>query len=322
MSSPRFFFGAVAALSIAACHRPQPPMDEHVAHMAAGDISLPAVAASNQQGDLSLPASAIHSAARLASSPRHGEWVKVAWEPGSKDSLMAYIVYPSTNNPKSPVVVVVHEIYGLSTWVRAVADQAAAAGFIAIAPDLTSRLRGGPSMDSLTADSASKLTRSLPSTERNKGIAAVARYAMSQPAAAPKYGVIGFCWGGGTVWMHAVNGGIPGYSGGVAFYGLPPMNGAVPNGDSLAKINKPVMMFNGAKDTRTGAPMPAVDSAMRALNKSYYGKNFPGAVHGFMRAQDDPKPTRDEAEEQANLAAAKEAWPQTIAFLKKNMGMM
>lgn len=321
MSSPRVFAAACALVSLAACHR-QPPMDEHMAHMSAGDLALPAVAASNQQGDITLPASSMHSAARLASSPRHGEWVKVAWEPGSRDSLMAYIVYPSTNNAKSPVVVVVHEIYGLSTWVRAVADQAAAEGFIAIAPDLTSRVRGGPSMDSLSTDSASKLTRPLSSAERNKGIDAVARYAMSQPAAAQKYGVIGYCWGGGTVWMHAVNGGIPGYSGGVAFYGLPYMNGAVPNGDSLAKINKPVMMFNGAKDTRTGAPMPAVDSAMKALNKSYYSKNFPGAIHGFLRAQDDPKPTRDEAEEQANLAATKEAWPQTVAFLKKNMGMM
>jgi len=292
-----------------------------MAHMSAGDLALPAVAASNQQGDMSLPASSMHSAARLASSPRHGEWVKVAWEPGSKDSLMAYIVYPSTTNAKSPVVVVVHEIYGLSTWVRAVADQAAAAGFIAIAPDLTSRVRGGPSMDSLTTDSASKLTRPLSSAERNKGIDAVARYAMSQPAAAQKYGVIGYCWGGGTVWMHAVNGGIPGYSGGVAFYGLPYMTNGVPNRDSLAKINKPVMMFNGAKDTRTGAPMPAVDSAMKALNKWYYSKDFPGAIHGFLRAQDDPRPTRDEAEEQANLAATKEAWPQTVDFLKKNLGM-
>ena len=76
--------------------------------------------------------------------------------------------------------------------------------------------------------------------------------------------------------MHAVNGGVPGYSGGVAFYGLPYMNGAVPNGDSLAKINKPVMMFNGAKDTRTGAPMPAVDSAMKALEQVVLRQELPG----------------------------------------------
>jgi carboxymethylenebutenolidase len=99
----------------------------------------------------------------------------------------------------------------------------------------------------------------------------------------------------------------------------------------LAKIKVPVMMFNGAKDARTGAGMPGVDSVMKALNKSYYGKNFPGAIHGFARAQDDPRPLSArgnetqadvDAERQANLAAIKEAWPQTIAFFKKNMGMM
>lgn len=327
MSMPRIFAAACAAAALAACHR-QPAMDDHTAHMSPSDRAGSAATPSATLGDLSLPASAVHSAARLAASPRHGEWVRVPWEPGSKDSLEAYIVYPSTTNAKTPVVVVVHEIFGLSAWIRAVADQAAAAGFIAIAPDLTSRLRGGPSADSISADSARKLTGMLSPAERNRGIAAVARYAMSQPAAAQRYGVIGYCWGGGTVWMHAVNGGIPGYSGGVAFYGLPYFANGAPIRDSLAKINKPVMMFNGAKDTRTGSGMPPVDSAMKALGKSYYGKNFPGAIHGFLRAQDDPRAPRGqetqadvEAEEQANLAATKEAWPQTIEFLKKNLGM-
>ena len=91
----------------------------------------------------------MHTAARLASSPRHGEWVESPWEPGSKDSIEAWIVYPTNSNAKTPVVVVIHEIFGLSNWVRAVADQAAAEGFIAIAPDLNSRVRGGPSMDSI-----------------------------------------------------------------------------------------------------------------------------------------------------------------------------
>ena len=67
--------------------------------------------------------------------------------------------------------------------------------------------------------------------------------------------------------------------------------------------------------------MPAVDSAMKVLGKNYLGKNYEGAVHGFLRAQDDPKATRDEAEEQANLAAAKDAWPRTVEFLKKNLGV-
>ena len=121
--------------------------------------------------------------------------------------------------------------------------------------------------------------------------------------------------------MHAVNGGAQGFGGGVAFYGLPYMNGAVPNADSLKKINAPVMLFNGSKDARISAAMPAVDSAMKALGKNYVGTNYDGAVHGFMRSQDDPKATRDLAEEAANLAATKDAWPRTVAFLKRNLGV-
>lgn len=305
---------------LTACHRAG-PVDEHMAHMSAADMSAPRVSNSSVQGTPGLPASANNAQARVAASPRHGEWVKVAWEPGSSDSLMAWIVYPSTSRAKSPVVVVVHEIFGLQTWVRGVADQVAADGFIAIAPDLISRVRGGPSTEELSGDSARKLIQGVSAADRNKGIAAVARYAMSQPSAAPKYGVIGYCWGGGTVFMHAVNGGVNGYSGGVAFYGLPYMNGAVPNGDSLAKITKPVMLLSGSKDQRIGAAMPAVDSAMKALKKDYSGTNYEGAVHGFLRAQDDPKATRDPAEEAANLAATKDAWPKTLAFLRKNLGV-
>ena len=185
--------------------------DEHMSHMAAGDMAAPSTANSASQGNMSLPPSNnIDAAARLAASPRHGEWVKIAWEPGSKDSLMAWIVYPSTSNAKSPVVVVVHEIFGLSTWVRGVADQVAADGFIAIAPDLDLTVRGGPSTDELSGDSARKLIRRRELRRAQQGIDAAASYAMSQPSAAPRYAVIGYCWGGGTVWMHAVNGGIDG----------------------------------------------------------------------------------------------------------------
>jgi carboxymethylenebutenolidase len=312
---------AIAGL-VSACHQ-APSLDDHMAHMSSSDVAAPRVAASGNQGTPGLPASNNNAAGRLAATPRHAEWVKVAWEPGSSDSLMAWVVYPSTSRAKTPVVVVVHEIFGLSTWVRGVADQVAAEGFIAVAPDLLSRVRGGPTADELSGDSARKIIQGVNSTERNKGIAAVARWAMSQPSAAPRYAVIGYCWGGQTVFQHAVNGGVTGFSGGVAFYGLPYMNGTVPNGDSLAKIKAPVMLLNGSKDARIASAMPAVDSAMKALRKNYSGTNYEGAVHGFLRAQDDPKTTapRDTAEEAANLAATKDAWPKTVAFLKKNLGV-
>ena len=313
----RVLLASSVAIAIAACHN-RANTDEHVAHMSGGDMASPAVAAAGQ-GNAALPPSNNAAAARLAASPRHGEWVKLAWEPGSSDSLMAWIVYPSTSSARTPVVVVVHEIFGLSTWVRGVADQVAADGFIAIAPDLVSRARGGPSTTELSGDSARKLISGVSTAERNRGIIASARYAMSQPSAAPRYAVIGYCWGGSTVWAHAVNGGTTGYSGGVAYYGLPYMNGAAPNGDSLSKIMKPVMLLNGSKDARIGAAMPAVDSAMKALGKSYVGINYEGAIHGFLRAQNDPKAQRDEAEEQANLTATKDAWPRTLEFLRRNL---
>ena len=309
----------VVAGLLAACHQAAPPADDHMAHMSAADLNAPRVSSSESQGTAGIPASANNAQARIAASPRHGEWVKLAWEPGSSDSLMAWIVYPSTSRAKTPVVVVVHEIFGLQTWVRGVADQVAADGFIAIAPDLNSRVRGGPSTQELSGDSARKLIQGVTPAERNKGIAAAARYAMAQPSAEQRYAVIGYCWGGSTVWMHAVNGGIKGYSGGVAYYGTPYLTGPVPNGASLAKINKPVMLLNGSKDQRIAAAMPAIDSAMKALKKEYSGTNYEGATHGFLRAQDDPKATRDPAEEAANLAAAKDAWPKTLAFLRKNL---
>jgi carboxymethylenebutenolidase len=294
--------------------------DDHIAHMSTADLVSPIGTAAPAQPGSGLPPSNNAARARLASSPRHAEWVKIPWEPGSSDSLMAWMVYPSTTTARTPVVVVVHEIFGLSSWVRGVADQVAADGFIAIAPDLVSRVRGGPSTEELSGDSARKIIQGVNMGERNRGIVAAARYAMSQPSAAPRYAVIGYCWGGATVFGHAVHGGTSGFSGGVAYYGITYVTNGVPNADSLGRINKPVMLLNGSKDQRIAAAMPAIDSVMKALRKDYTAVNYPGAIHGFLRAQDDPRAQRDEAEEQANLAATKDAWPRTLAFLRKNLG--
>ncbi|MCC6317174.1 MAG: dienelactone hydrolase family protein [Gemmatimonadaceae bacterium] len=307
--------------------------DDHAAHMNAADLQAPVAPRTfdlSQQGQAGLPASNNAAAARLAASPRHGEWVKFPSAPGSADSIMAWIVYPEARE-KAPVVVVVHEIFGLATWVRGVADQVAADGFIAIAPDFLTRVRGGPSTVELRGDTARALIAGVNIEERNRIIAAAASYAMMQPAATQKYGVIGYCWGGSTTFAHAVNGGVKGFSGGVAFYGAPFMAGgspatattaavpASPVADSLAKIRTPIMLLNGSKDARIGAAMPAIDSIMKAQRKDYVGVNYEGAVHGFLRAQDDPRAQRDPAEEAANLAATRDGWPRTIAFLRKNL---
>src|SRR2546422_11348591 len=71
---------------------------------------------------------------RLNSSPRHGEWVEI--KSGDR-TIKAFVVYPERKD-KAPVVIVIHEIFGLSEWVRGLCDQLAENGVIAIAPDLLS----------------------------------------------------------------------------------------------------------------------------------------------------------------------------------------
>lgn len=308
----------VAGLS-AACAR-QASMDEHAGH----DMSAMGGSAMATAG---LPPSASQTAARLASSPRRSEWVKVAWEPGSPDTVGAFVVYPAKTSARTPVVIVVHENTCLISWNRGVADQVAAEGFIAIAPDLCSKARGGPINQEVPRDQMQAILPQVTPAIRNAEIAAVAKWGMSLPDAWPRYAVIGYCWGGGTVWMHAVNGGIAGYSGGVAFYGTAYNNSV----DSLAKINKPVLMLNGANDARIGAQLPAIDSIMKANKKDYAFQNYKDAIHGFLRAQGDSAFVRDSTAPdgrrlntvamQGNTAATADAWPRTVAFLKKNLGV-
>jgi carboxymethylenebutenolidase len=312
-------------------------MDDHMAHMSRDDLMAPVSGpyVDEQPGIQGLPPSNSQAAARLRSSPRHGEWVKAPYAPGSLDSLMLWVVYPFSKDSRSkaPVVVVVHEIFGLSSWVRAVGDQVAADGFIAVAPDFLSRARGELTSTELAPDSARRLIASVDAAERNRIIIAAANYAMMLPSAQQTYAVIGFCWGGQTTFMHAVHGGVKGFAGGVAYYGLPYITGGTPatattaavpasvNADSIGRIRVPMMLLNGSKDARIAAAMPALDSMMKAMSKPYTGINYEGAVHGFLRAQDDPKATRDPAEEAANLAASKDAWPRTIAFLRQQLGV-
>ena len=298
---------ALAGL-VAACSRePAPPVasaanvDPHSGHVMEMSGAAVADPMSASQGTAGIPAGAADAAARLANSTRHGEWVKVAWEPGSSDSLMAWVVYPEVKK-KAPVVVVIHEIFGLSTWVRGVADQLAADGFIAVAPDLLSRARGGPSSDELRSDSATKLIRGVTVAEMNKGVAAAANYGLSLPAASKKYGVVGYCWGGSASFNHAVYNN-KGLAAAVVYYGTSPAK------DSMPRIQVPVLGLYGGNDARVNATIGVADTTLRALNKSYTYSIFDGAGHGFLRAQDQP----------ANLEAARKAWPMTIDFFRKHL---
>jgi carboxymethylenebutenolidase len=326
MKIPLIAVSTITAVSLIACSR----------GATVGSPSSSAVAAAPPwaiaivQQDGQVPASNQTAAARLAASPRKGEWVKIPWGDGRNDSLMAWVVKPQNLSAanKAPVVVVVHEIFGLSTWVRGVADEFAARGFIAIAPDLASRVRGGPTTKELPNDSSGIFRNpGIPMADRNAGIVSVARYAMSQPNAIQKYGVVGFCWGGQTTWGHAIHGGAPGFAGGVPYYGAMPYGtpGTTPAGgrvsipiaDSLAKIKVPMMLLSGTRDPGITAQMPTLDSVMKAKGKTYYQKNYENADHGFLRAQNDPKTPRDTANEMANMVATKDGWARTIIFFNQ-----
>lgn len=279
--------------------------DDHVGHdTASGAAATPSASHDAVQQAADLPAGAADAQARLAKSPRHGEWVLI--KVGS-DSVRAWIVYPQVST-KAPVVVVVHEIFGLSNWVRGVADQLAADGFIAIAPDLlTGKI--APNLDDSTLKAQGPaLIRTLDPADVQRKLDAVAQYAMSQPAAEKKYGIVGYCWGGGVSFAHAAHAGTsPQFGASVVYYGTPP------SADQLPNVHAPVLGLYGGTDARIALTVPGTDSAMKALGRTYEHIIFPGAAHGFLRAQ-----TQDDGSiMQANLDATRQAWPATIAWFRK-----
>jgi carboxymethylenebutenolidase len=237
----------------------------------------------------------------LEKSPRHREWVKVL-VPGSKTELSSFIVYPERKD-KAPVVVVIMEIFGLTDWIRAVTDQLAAEGFIAIAPDLLSgRGPNGGGTDAFASrDDIVKAVSGLSPAEVSSMLNAVKDYATSLPAASGKFATVGFCWGGGMSFNYATT--QPELSAAVVYYGVsPPL-------EALDKIRAPVLGLYGEDDARVASTVKPAEQEMKELGKVYEVRIFKDAGHGFLRAQ--------EGKNGANLEASRLAWPATIEFLKK-----
>lgn len=246
----------------------------------------------------SLPADAQNAMERLNSSPRHGEWATVSRS--GTDSIRAWVVYPERKT-KAPVVIVIHEIFGLSTWVRAVADQLAADGFIAIAPDLLTMKPRAAGSDTLTQQEASAAIRTLDPAWVQQQIDNAAKYGIALPAAQPRYGIVGYCWGGGTSFAHATH--SPSLGASVVYYGTSPP------AERLSSVKAPVLGLYGGNDARVNATIPPADSAMRAMGKTYVHHIYDGAGHGFLRQQLGANG--------ANMTATQQAWPATIAWFKR-----
>ncbi len=248
-----------------------------------------------------LPPDEDHAKAVLDKSPRHGEFVDVTM-PDGKTKINTWVVYPERKD-KAPVVLVIHEIFGLSDWIRAVADALAKEGYIAVAPDLISGLGpgGGGTESAKDRDEVVKLIRNLTPGETIARLNAVREYAIHLPSANGTCATVGFCWGGTNSFLYATA--QPDLKAAVVYYGTSP--------DSvlLSKIKAPVLGNYGADDARVDATVEPAAVVMKQMGKTFEYEMYDGAGHGFLRQQT--------GRDGANLRATEKAWPKTLAFLKK-----
>jgi carboxymethylenebutenolidase len=253
--------------------------------------------------DATLPASESQAAAVLETSPRHGEYVEIAMPDGGTP-IRTWVVWPERKD-EAPVVLVIHEIFGLSPWIRALGDQLAREGFIAVVPDLVSGLGpGGGGTDSTRSrDEVVALVRKLTPEMAAARLDAVYDWAVKQPAASSRVATVGFCWGGGVSFAYAAH--RPGLRAAVVYYGTSPDSAA------LTRIQAPVLGLYGGDDARVDATIAPAKRVLDARKRSYQPNLFAGAGHGFLRQQD--------ARDGANRRATGQAWPKTIAFLKRNL---
>ncbi len=253
----------------------------------------------------------------LDKSPRHGEYVTIH-EPGGRN-LQAWVVYPETKG-KAPVVVMIHEIFGLSDWAREMADEVAGAGYIVVFPDLLSGLgpaAGAASMSGMDMSSTDhshmatgqaqpgqaagapyipatpggtaafpdqsavvKAVTSLPDLQVLTDLDAAADYGKHLPAASGKLFVAGFCWGGGKSFLFATH--RHDLAAAMVFYGTPPPAGL------MAAINAPVYGFYAQNDARVTSTVEGTKTDMKTAGKTFEPVVYDDAGHGFMRAGEAP----------------------------------
>jgi carboxymethylenebutenolidase len=237
--------------------------------------------------------------ARLDASPRHHEYVALKHD---NRSLQAFVVYPEVKE-KAPVVVLIHEIFGLTDWAKEMADELAGQGFIVIAPDLLSGF--GPSNGG-TAEFADQDARVKAVSGLDPGgvladLDAAADYGKKLPAANGKIAVAGFCWGGAKSFAFATH--RKDLSAALVFYGTGPSD--------VSGVTAPVYGFYGGKDARVDATIPGTTAAMKAAGKKYEPVTYEGAGHGFMRAGEDPGDSNP-----ANKKAREEGFERMVKLLK------
>ena len=265
-----------------------------VGTVARGEGPLPTSAAG-------LPPSGATARGDLEASPRRAELVDVEM-PGSAMRIPTWVVYPEQS--RAPLVMVVHDLYGLSDWVRSVADAFAAEGFVAVAPDLLKGMApgGGDGRFFIDGMRIAPTVNAIGARERTRRLDAVRTWALGLPVAVGRVGVVGFSWGGAASLAYAWE--QPELDAVVVFYG------AVPGNESdYGRITAPVLGLYGG-DLRTAATVPRTTEAMAAAGRSYEAIVYEGATV-FLKAQEGLA---------ANRRATGDAWPRTLAFLRERLG--
>jgi carboxymethylenebutenolidase len=221
----------------------------------------------------------------------HSEYVKFV---SGKDTITAYLAYPERPQP-APGIIVIHEIFGQSDFIRQTTEQLAKDGFVAIAPDLLSRRGGTPA----TPDSARKLIATLNPDTVTMDLDAARNYLNNNKAVrSGEIGVIGFCWGGGQSFRYATN--APQLRAFVVCYG------AAPDPGDMAKIRAKGLGIYAENDARIDAGLPDATAAMKAARKDYPYTIYPGVGHGFSRSREKPE-------------VADSAWSAAIRFFRANL---
>ena len=215
---------------------------------------------------------------KLEQSERHREYMPVKHDGRTVNTL---VIYPEVKD-RAPVVVLIHEIFGLTDWMKLQADELAAQGYIVVAPDLVSGLgANGGGTDALGGqDNVIKAVMALDAAQVTADLDAVADYGKALPSANGKLFTGGFCWGGGKTFAFATH--RQDLSAAFVFYGPPPAAA------DMAKITAPVYGFYGGNDNRIGATVPQAVTDMKTAGKVYEPVTYEGAGHGFMRAGQAP----------------------------------
>ncbi len=221
----------------------------------------------------------------------HSEYVRF---PSGRDTITAYLAYPERKDP-APAVVVIHEIFGMSDFIRQTTEQLAKDGFAAIAPDLLSRRGGTPT----STDEARRVIAGLnPDTVTLDLDATVAYLKTLKAVQGGRIGVIGFCWGGGQSFRYATNN--PALRAFVVCYG------PGPEATAIARIRAKGLGVYAENDARINAGLPEVTAAVKQAGKDYRHTVYPGVGHGFLRTREKPE-------------VADSAWTAVVRFFREDL---